>query len=133
MRHPINGWLLVILVILAIHRLTRLAVADEIPIVKVPRDAAVNWLDPLDGRPAPWGGFGKSVAYLLGCPWCMSVWVGAVVVWGTVLVHGLPVPWLVWAAASSVTGWAASAESEHDQRWKLNEQQLAANSRTSTR
>lgn len=126
MHHPINAWLLVLLVILAIHRLTRLAVADEIPLVKVPRDKAVDWLDPLNGRLPPWGGFGKSIAYLLGCPWCMSVWVGGFVVWGTAWLHGLPVPWLVWAAASSVTGWAAAAESEHDQRWKLNEQRLAA-------
>lgn len=120
-----DQWLLVVLVCLAVHRLTRLAIADEIPIVKVPRDRIVDWLDPLDGRRGAWGGFGKSVAYLLGCPWCMSVWVGGFVVWGTVWLHGLPVPWLVWAAASSVTGWAASAEAEHDQRWKLRERDLA--------
>jgi hypothetical protein len=119
-------WLLVALVILATHRLTRLAVADEIPLVKVPRDAAVNWLDPeTPGKQAPLGGLGRSIAYLLGCPWCMSVWVGGGVVWLTVHYVGLPAPWLVWLAASSVTGWAASAESEHEQRWQLNDQAIA--------
>jgi hypothetical protein len=130
MRHALDPWLLTILVIVTVHRLTRLAVADEIPLVKVPRDTVVNWLDPIDGRRGHWGGLGRSIAYLLGCPWCMSVWVGGVVVWLTVWLHGLPVPWLVWAAASSVTGWAASAESEHEQRWKLNEQLIAAGERT---
>jgi uncharacterized protein DUF1360 len=119
------AWLLVLLVVVATHRLTRLAVADEIPLVKVPRDAAVNWLDPTTpGARAPWGGFGRSVAYLLGCPWCMSIWVGGVLVWLTAVMVGLPAPWLVWLAASSVTGWAASAESEHEQRYELNEQAM---------
>ena len=123
-RHPIDAWLLTLLVVLAVHRLTRLAIADEIPVVKVPRDRIVDWLDPVAGRRGHWGGFGRSVAYLLGCPWCMSVWVGAFVVWGTAWTVGLPVPWLVWAAASSVTGWAASAESEHDQRYALRQRDL---------
>jgi hypothetical protein len=121
------AWLLVVLVVVATHRLTRLVVADEIPLVKVPRDRMVGWLDPdQPGRRAPWGGFGRSVAYLLGCPWCMSIWVGGALVWLTVQVHGLPVPWLVWLAASSCTGWAASAESEHEQRWELNDLEIQA-------
>jgi hypothetical protein len=121
------AWLLVVLTVITIHRVTRLVVADEIPIVKVPRDRAVDWLDPLTpGRRAPWGGFGKSVAYLLTCPWCMSVWTGAVIVFVVCHVTNLPVPVLVWAAASSVTGWAASAESEHEQRWQLADQQITA-------
>lgn len=119
-------WLLVALVFLATHRLTRLAIADEIPLVKVPRDAAVNWLDPeAAGARAPWGGFGRSVAYLLGCPWCMSVWVGAWVVGLTAWLVGLPAPWLVWVASSSVTGLVASWESEHEQRHALNDQAVA--------
>src|SRR5688572_6745591 len=112
-------WLLVVLVVVAIHRLTRLAVADEIPLVKVPRDAIVGWLDPDPPKRAPLRGFGRSVAYLMTCPWCMSMWVGGFVVWATAYLVGLPVPVLVWLAASSVTGWAASAESEHEQRHEL--------------
>lgn len=116
-------WLLVILVIITVHRVTRLAVADELPLVRVPREWAVNWLDPGTGR-APLGGFGRSIAYLLTCPWCMSFWVGAAVVWATAHTVGLPAPVLVWVAASSVTGWAASAEAEHEQRWQLADHQI---------
>lgn len=120
------AWLLVLLVFLAVHRLTRLAIADEIPVVKVPRDWVVNRLDPdVPGARPAWGGFGRSVAYLLGCPWCMSAWTGGLVVWLTAWLVGLPVPWLVWLAASSVTGLIASAESEHEQRYELNEQDIA--------
>lgn len=119
------SWLLVALVVLATYRVTRLVVVDEIPLVKIPRDKAVNWLEPETvGKQAPWGEFGRSVAYLLGCPWCMSVWVGGALVWLTVWLHGLPVPWLVWLAASSITGWAAQAESEHEQRWKLRQRDI---------
>jgi hypothetical protein len=119
------SWLLVVLIVVAVHRVTRLLVADEIPLVKVPRDAAVNWLDPeVPGRRAPWGGFGRSVAYLIGCPWCMSMWVGAGLVALTTVFVSVPAPLLVWLAASSVTGWAAQAESEHEQRWKVRQQQI---------
>jgi hypothetical protein len=120
------GWLLTVLVIGAVHRLTRLAVADEIPLVKVPRDWIVRRLDPPPGVHPPWGAAGRSIAYLMGCPWCMSVWVGGWVVWVTAVVHGLPVPWLVWATASSVTGLLGSWEAEHEQRWHLNDQAIAA-------
>jgi hypothetical protein len=121
------AWLLVLLVFMAVHRLTRLMVADEIPLVKVPRDKAVNWLDPdVPGRRAPWGGFGRSIAYLATCPWCTSAYTGGAVVGLTAWLVGLPVPWLVWAAASSFTGWAASAESEHEQRHELRQRQIDA-------
>lgn len=123
-----HEWLLVLLLIVAVHRLTRLAVADEIPLVKVPRDTIVDWLDPVGaaGQPPkpPLGGFGRSIAYLLTCPWCMSMWVGGALVWATTWWVSVPVPLLVWLAASSVTGWAASAESEHEQRHELAQRQI---------
>lgn len=120
------AWLLVLLVFLAVHRLTRLAIADEIPVVKLPRDWIVNRLDPdVPGVRPAWGRFGRSVAYLLGCPWCMSMYMGGLVVWLTAWLVGLPAPWLVWLAASSVTGLIASVESEHEQRYELNEQDIA--------
>jgi hypothetical protein len=118
------AWLVALLTILAIHRLTRLAVADEIPVVKVPREKLQNWFDPLDGRLPPAGGRLRSIAYLLGCPWCMSIWIGAILVLVVCHVVSLPVPALVWLAASSVTGWAASAESEHEQRHTLRQRQI---------
>ncbi len=116
-------WLKVLLVIVTVHRATRLAVADEIPLAKAPRDWVIARLDP-PGRRPPWGKFGTSIAYLVDCPWCMSVWVGAAVVWATSRWVGLPAPVLVWAAASTVTGLIASWESEHEQRWKLNDQAI---------
>jgi hypothetical protein len=118
------AWLLVALILGGVHRLTRLLVQDEIPLVKVPRDKVVAWLDPPPGRRPPWGGLGRSIAYLATCPWCMSVWVGAGVVWLTAWLHGVPVPWLVWAAASSTTGLLGSWEAEHEQRWQLNDRDL---------
>lgn len=41
-----NDWLLILLIFLATFRLTRLAIKDEVPIVKVPRDALIKFLDP---------------------------------------------------------------------------------------
>jgi hypothetical protein len=176
-------WLLVLLIFLATHRLTRLAVADEVPIVKVPRDALIRFLDPTPemlakepglkghwngGRPslgvfalavavlgaaaigvtaavdagredvaatiamaafvsaaalsiAASGSVGRALAYLLECPWCMSAWVGGAVVLGADLCTSVPVPFLVWIAASTVTGLVGNYEARHDQQHELAE------------
>jgi hypothetical protein len=121
-------WLIVLLVFLATHRLTRLAIADEVPIVKVPRDAAIRFLDPTPDQVATqpgikghWGGTGKALAYLLECPWCMSAYTGAAVVIGVDLAASLPLPWLVWIAASTVTGLIANFEARQDQAHELAE------------
>lgn len=117
-----GNWLLVVLVMLATHRLTRLVVVDEIPLVKIPRDKAVDWLDPVaPGKRAPLGGFGRSIAYLMGCPWCTSAYTGGIVVLLTSLTASLPTPLLVWAASSSVTGLIASFEARHEQIWEAAE------------
>lgn len=42
------AWLLILLIFAATSRLTRLAIKDEVPIVKVPRDALIKFLDPTD-------------------------------------------------------------------------------------
>ena len=104
-------WLLDLLTVLAIYRATRFLVVDEFPPVRWPRDFIVTWLDPTAEQRAAnpkmhphWGGLGRSIAYLAGCPWCMSAWVGAAI---------------VWAAGCAITGLIASAESEHEQRYKL--------------
>ncbi|MCW6003877.1 DUF1360 domain-containing protein [Micromonospora sp. CPCC 205371] len=176
-------WLVVLLIFLVTHRLTRLAVKDEVPIVKVPRDAAIRFLDPTpemqaaeprlkghwnSGKPniglfviamallaagavvgtaavsvgrtglaaavaaavvacaallgvVASGTAGRALAYLLECPWCMSAWIGAFVVAGVDLVTSLPVPWLVWIAASTVTGLIGNLEARHDQAYELAE------------
>jgi hypothetical protein len=54
----------VVLTLLAVARVTRLVNADRI--TQAPRDAIVRRLDP-DGL----------AAYMVFCPWCVSVYVGA--------------------------------------------------------
>lgn len=123
-----NAWLTVFLIFLATHRLTRLAVADEVPIVKGPRDALIKFLDPTPQQrntdptaKGHWGNTGRALAYLLECPWCMSAYTGAAVVFVTDLFAAVPVPFLVWIAASSVTGLVANFEARQDQRHELAE------------
>lgn len=49
---------------LATHRLTRAITRDSVPLTARPRDAIrKRWPD-------------SAVAYLVGCDWCVSVWVG---------------------------------------------------------
>lgn len=122
------AWLLVLLIFLATHRLTRLAIADEVPIVKAPREAAIKFLDPTPQQRSAdptakghWGGTGRALAYLLECPWCMSAYTGALVVIGTDLATSVPVPFLVWIAASSTTGLLANFEARQDQAHELAE------------
>ena len=119
-------WLTYILIALAAHRLTRIVTRDKFPLIAVPRYYITNWLDPSDeyrqlyarkhpDREPPktrLGLFGQSVAYLLECDWCVSVWVSGAVVYCTSTWTSVPLPVLVWLAASTVTGLIASTESE---------------------
>jgi len=104
--------LLNILLILTIYRATRFVIKDTFPPIEVPRNHMINWWDPdevwqlnhPDARPH-WGALGRSLRYLFTCPWCMSVWVGAAVVWVVqAWFTSVELPVLVWAAASGVTG-----------------------------
>lgn len=122
-------WLLVLLLALATHRITRLLVRDELPLVKVPRDALAHWLDPRDNNgdpaePSPLGGLGRAIAYLVECDWCMSVWVGGGLVWATTATVGLPYPWLVWPALSTITGLMAAGEAHAERRAQLDQLQM---------
>jgi hypothetical protein len=178
-----NQWLLVLLIFIVTHRLTRLAVKDEVPIVKVPRDALIRFLDPTpemlareSGLKGHWNGrrpnltlfwiagvvlfwaavyvawslggghtsraagvavaafvvaavlgiiaagnSGSAIAYLLECPWCISAWVGGAVVGVTSQIVSVPAPFLVWVAASTVTGLVGNYEARHDQAHELAE------------
>lgn len=125
------AWLLVLLICLATHRLSRLLTRDEIPIVKVPREALLTFLDPTQqdvaaGRASvrKRSRAEKSIAYLLTCDWCMSAYAGGGIVLATALTIGLPAPLLVWGAASTVTGLIASWEGEHDLRWETMDLEL---------
>ena len=85
-------WLLVVLLILATYRLTRLLTVDEWPPVAAPRTR-------IEERHDNWLG------YLVGCPFCMSVHAAWCIVglawlvmnlWGP----GMPMPVLVWASVA---------------------------------
>lgn len=86
---------------LAVHRVTRLLIADKIT-------------DPLRGRLTftSTGGYRPTLGYLLSCPWCVSVYVAAAMA-TALAVAGWP-GWLAWpataAAWSTLTGWIAGHE-----------------------
>ncbi len=116
---PIMGWYVAVLISLATFRLTRLIIKDSFPPIKTPRDAVLNWLDPDDEWKIEWlarhgtgleppdghlGALGRSLAYLITCPWCMSVWVGGGLTYVVTLYTSVPLPYLVWASACAVTG-----------------------------
>lgn len=85
-------WLLALLMVLATYRLTRLVVADEFPPVKAFRESFEAKHD-------------NALGYLVGCPFCVSVYASGLVtvatwlaltVWG----DGLAVPVLTWAGVA---------------------------------
>lgn len=88
-------WLVVVLMVLATYRLTRLVVADEFPPVKTFRERFEARHD-------------NSLGYLVGCPFCVSVYAAGLVTFVTWLAltlfdtfrPGLPVPVLVWAGVA---------------------------------
>jgi len=92
-------WLLVILTWLTVYRATRLITTDTFPPCERLRAIVERRY-----------GEDSSITYLISCPWCMSVWLGAIIVVATDVVVGLPVPVLIWASASGVTGFIASVE-----------------------
>lgn len=130
---------LVILLVLAVYRLTRLVTRDNLPLIAMPREAFVlrwgaytgvarerdevrrNWIVRL--WRFFWGGqwpsidgahrtnlVMKSLAYLWECDWCMSIWVGGAVVWTSTNFVNTPYPWLLWLAASAMTGLLTNIE-----------------------
>lgn len=117
-------WLTYILIALSVHRLTRFVTRDKFPGIAVPRYYITNWFDPSDeyvrtqaikhpDRPAPrqrGGLLGSSVAYLIECDWCVSVWVSGAVVTGATHFTSVPLPFFAWLAASTVTGLIATHE-----------------------
>lgn len=110
-------WLLDVLIILTVYRITRVVTRDRFPLVHYPRTYAVAYFDPdpEHRQHYPWarkrgGWVGESIAYLVTCDWCVSTYVGAGVVWLTTLWWSVPVPYLVWAASSAITGLIAQRE-----------------------
>ena len=125
---PMSLWLLVALIVISTHRVTRLITRDALPLIAAPREAFVQ----------RWGGYVdaetpeerklsingsrtnivmKSLAYLWECDWCASVWVAAGVTytaWEFTILgeQHWAVAILVGLAASSGTGLIAQREPE---------------------
>lgn len=104
-------WLLYVTITLVAYRITRLIVQDAFPPVGVPRDYLINWWSPDDEWIADhpkaephWGALGRSLRYLFTCPWCMSVWVAAPVVYVFTLFTSVPMPYAAWIVAAAGTG-----------------------------
>lgn len=81
---------------LAVHRLTRLAVEDEV--TRPLRERITRWAEgTAERRAAP------SVSYFVTCPWCVSVWVAAG--WAALTVTAPAVA----APAGAVLAWSSAA------------------------
>lgn len=97
------AWLTLALYALATARVTGLVTADAI--TAPARKWAVERLDPFpNARPAK--GVRGHAVYLLTCPWCVSIYVGALaaIVWYTVGNHPVPVVLAALLAFSQTTG-----------------------------
>lgn len=135
------SWMTVVLACLATYRLTRFITRDALPLVSRPRRWIDKHWNPfpddnawdavraapkdvqkiafenlakqygIKSRPTGWK---RSVAYLIGCAWCTSIWVGAGVSAFVMIFIGLTWPWfiLLWLTSSSVTGLISQREPE---------------------
>jgi hypothetical protein len=121
-------WLLVVILCVATHRVTRLITRDAFPIIARPREAfGDRWASFADAktredRKKTVSGkttniFMASVAYLWECDWCVSVWVATGLTTAAYFTTPLAdqhwfVSVLVGLTASSVTGLTAQREPE---------------------
>jgi hypothetical protein len=132
-------WLLLIVMSLAVYRLTKLVVEDTFPPVLWVRDRlAGGWRPMTDPERDAWAAALRAktkppfqtigeddevvryvrrarwspywLAELVSCPWCASGWVALGVTAGTWAVVGLPVPLLVWPAVWAVGALIAAQE-----------------------
>lgn len=111
--------ILILLIFLAVYRLTRVVTTDAVPFEEIREsfvrrwgtyDDAVDKSASITGKHTNW--FMRKLAYLWECDWCASVWVALVVVGITMQVASVPLPVLVAFAASAVTGLVSSAQSD---------------------
>jgi hypothetical protein len=134
-------WLLVVMVCLATHRVTRFITTDAFPLVAGPRrwidrnwnpfpaqatwdsyrsapqaakDIVIQNLREQQGITSRPTGFKRSVAYLIGCSWCTSIWVSAGLT--SIVAWQMHISWLyamlLWLTSSSVTGLISQREPE---------------------
>lgn len=93
--------LVLLVVALAVYRLTRLIVADAWPPTQWARER-------IERRTGPDSGW----SYFANCPWCLSMYVSGVAVLGLDLLtdYRVPVPGLLWLALSAACGWLSNGE-----------------------
>ncbi len=119
-------YLLVLLFVLGTFRGTRFVTRDEFPLFKFPRDVIVAFFDPDNSHRERWswakpraGWFGKSIAYLVECDWCVSVYVAALFSYLT-YAHPQQMQWVLLAlTASGVTGMIATWEAVIEQKFEM--------------
>jgi hypothetical protein len=112
----VSTWLVVVLLILASYRVTRLIVYDDFPPIFWLRSKITYARPPItrtdkvwDYRTGQWQWGDSEIDYwwlgeLVNCPWCTSAYVsgaGVLIMWA---VYGMPLPILVWLAV-----WGGSA------------------------
>lgn len=119
---------LVVLMIVAIWRVTRLLLKDDLPPVRLTREWFIHTFGVVaDGKVAGgkrWGILGFSIAYIWTCPWCMSFWVGLLIWAGADWRLSVPYPWLIIAAGSGLSGMMAAVEYRIDQRADIDDREL---------
>lgn len=109
------------------HRVTRLLARDQLPLTAWPRERLVLFWFPAfaedetrkrylekHGREARphWGGLGHSLAYLVTCDWCVSVYVAAGLTYLTWRWADVMVWVLAGLTASTITGLISQREPE---------------------
>src|SRR5688500_10134512 len=119
-------WLLLILVVFATHRATRLITRDAFPPLAAPREAfAFRWARYGDAKTRedkrktesgkPTNALMASLAYLWECDWCASMYVSAALTylawrWTELGGQHWLVAALLWLSASGLTGPIAQRE-----------------------
>jgi Protein of unknown function (DUF1360) len=116
----VSSFLLLLLVCGTVFRATRFLTRDQLPLVAWPREQLIGYWYPdfADDewrrvhpvhRPH-WGVIGKSLAYLITCDWCTSVYVAAATVAGiSRWTDWLPHPDWVAAVSYGLTASAVTA------------------------
>lgn len=104
----IDPSLFVLLSVLAVYRVTRLLIVDKI--LEVPREKVQNFFEDRWIRkheiedPDTWR---SSIAYLLGCMWCASIWVSCalyLVFWASIGQYPVWFFIVCVSVASAITG-----------------------------
>jgi hypothetical protein len=121
--------LLIPLLLVGVHRATRIVTRDKIPLIAVPRENFVNRWGTYEDEPddtaaqraekrrTSIGGqhtnrFMASIAYLWECDWCASIWIGSGLTYATWRWPETMVWILLALTASTVTGLLAKVEAK---------------------